>query len=252
MAECPSTITAHWSTALPEKMYEGSSYPVKYGAHVETEHNVQVHAKTQRTVAHANIHSCIASRGACTPFVSNTVGLATHTEAKKGDFDSNGDVEFESEVKLTKDIYTIIAHVRFFVPNKHDATLPPSQVNVAIGVTREVLAEVREVSQDSYIMTGVLGAAIIITISAVIYASRKGIVDFDRVIEVIYGESVTCAFEILIGLGDVAAFTVRPILQHYSTHHHRVLNLIEKRAFCGNERSSIRCCTFRARVPLPY
>ena len=65
-------------------------------------------------IPHANIHSCIASRGACTPFVANTPGLATHTAAQTANFSQTGLVTFDTKVKLPKGQYKIIAHIRFF------------------------------------------------------------------------------------------------------------------------------------------
>jgi len=85
------------------------------------------------------VHSCIASHGACTPFVSDTPGLATHTSAHKGNF-SDGSVTFASTVKLPEDQYTIIAHVRFFTKAEIEG-LPSTQWDVAIGALRDVVVK---------------------------------------------------------------------------------------------------------------
>jgi hypothetical protein len=60
---------------------------------------------TKGHVNHANIHSCIASRGVCSPFVANTPGLATHTKALTSDLAGDGTAVFDSEVSLTAEGY---------------------------------------------------------------------------------------------------------------------------------------------------
>ena len=71
--------------------------PVKF----DTTKYAIVKQDTKGHVNHANIHSCIASRGVCSPFVSNTPGLATHTKAMDSDLDANGTAVFNTEVSLT-------------------------------------------------------------------------------------------------------------------------------------------------------
>ena len=155
MGECPDTVAIKWDTKPPEEMFQGTVYPVSYGADIKLgSYDIRVHPTKTTTVAHANIHSCIASRGACTPFVANSPGLATHTPELKGDFDEDGTVRFKSDVDLTTETYTIIAHVRFYVPNDHNASLPLTKIDVAAGISRKVEPEVLEVTQDSYVMTG--------------------------------------------------------------------------------------------------
>jgi hypothetical protein len=92
-------------------------------------------------VPHANIHSCIASRGACTPFVANTPGLATHTAAQTANFSQTGLVTFDSKVKLPKEQYTIIAHIRFLT-EPMTAGVPSTKWDVAIGTSRDVVKDV--------------------------------------------------------------------------------------------------------------
>ena len=209
MSECPTTIAVTWDREPPEEMFAGTSYPVEYSINISPDaHQATLAAKKTTTIPHANIHSCIASRGACTPFVANSPGLATHTSELTGDFDANGRAEFSSDVTLTAEVYTIIGHARFYVPNKRDATMPPSKMDVATGISRTVVPEIAEVSQDSYIMTAAIGSVLLIVIGAVTFASRRGAVDFEKIIEIIYSDSVTCMFDIVVGIGDTTAFTV--------------------------------------------
>jgi len=213
MSACPSDISVSWETPLPAEMTEYQTYEAKYKIHVADMNKYQIVPKLHKDsgklndVPHANIHSCIASRGACTPFVANTPGLATHTPAVVGNVAADGTETFLSEVKLTREQYTIIAHVRFFTPNA-DPALPPTKIDAAIGVSREVLKEVVEVSADSYISTAVMGALIFIVIGGIWYGFRKGVIDIDAVLEAIYSDEVTLPIDIVSGLGDVTAFTV--------------------------------------------
>jgi hypothetical protein len=89
MAECPASIVETWDTPLPPKMEALQKYGVVYSLHVDLS-KFDVVKQGSRHVPHANIHSCIAAKGACTPFVSNSPGLATHTEALTADLDANG------------------------------------------------------------------------------------------------------------------------------------------------------------------
>jgi len=84
------------------------------------------------SIPHVNIHSCISSVGACTPFIANTPGLSTHTSAQSKDFSSTT----SSQSILTETIlvtlpagsYTIIGHVRFFTANgKYDVAMGQSR-----------------------------------------------------------------------------------------------------------------------------
>ena len=110
----------------PEDMEEGSSYHVEFFIAIDTS---IYHLKNQTVeddlpkfdVPHANLHSCLSHIGFCTPMVSNTPGLATHSAALKGDFVPDeargGDwvtAVFESELVLNAASYSVITHVRFY------------------------------------------------------------------------------------------------------------------------------------------
>jgi len=53
-----------------------------------------------------------------------------------------------------------------------------------------------------------VGALLLVVIGSVIFASRRGYLDFEKFLEILYSETITCTFDICVGLGDVAAFTV--------------------------------------------
>mmetsp|Transcript_21268 Transcript_21268/g.49295 ORF Transcript_21268/g.49295 Transcript_21268/m.49295 type:complete len:570 (+) Transcript_21268:217-1926(+) len=214
MKPCPPEIKVTWDTPLPEEMTEFVDYEAKYKLSVSDQAKYPIIKKQDKKsgsmnhVPHANIHSCIASRGACTPFVANSPGLATHTPAVMGNVAADGTQVFSSDVQLTRDQYTIIAHVRFFTPNEEDPSLPDTKVDAAIGVSREVLQQVAEVSADSYISTAVIGALILCVFGGLVWAFRKGVINLDKVLEAVYSDEVTLPMDIITGLGDVSAFTV--------------------------------------------
>lgn len=66
MADCPLSPAAHsqvtWKIPLPKVMYEGVAYPVVYEFSIDHSKN-KVVKKKSNDIPHANIHSCIASRG---------------------------------------------------------------------------------------------------------------------------------------------------------------------------------------------
>ena len=184
MFECPAGINEKWTMPLPEKMNAMEKYTAGYSLQLARDKFGHM-PQGDHDIPHANIHSCVASRGACTPFVSNSPGLATHTEAIVADFDQDGFVNFKSDVQLTEEQYTIIAHIRFFVEDSVDVSFlcmrahvrvlalacvphmmskfgqntsnPNSKYDVAIGVSRIVVPPKAEVSLDSWISTGVAG-----------------------------------------------------------------------------------------------
>eukprot|EP00961_Rhodomonas_salina_P202312 2728709-Rhodomonas_salina.1 len=212
MSQCPDTVTALYDVAPPLEMFEGTEYPVTFSLTVDKSVHTVVPGKTKsdgpKEVPHANIHSCISSRGACTPFVANTPGLSTHTPASVGDFDGNK-ATFEGTVDLPVDTYTIIAHVRYYEPNPEDpATNPPTKVDVAVGLQRDVLPAENTISAEAYIMAGVVGAMLLLCGAMIYYAVRTGKVDLDYIMELMFSDYVTLPSDIICGLADAVAFTI--------------------------------------------
>ena len=76
-----------FETTLPSDMEEGQTYSASYSMTVPSARC------PSDSVPHANVHSCRRTVGFCTPFVSNTPGLATHTAPRSGTLkvDSNSD-----------------------------------------------------------------------------------------------------------------------------------------------------------------
>eukprot|EP00929_Paragymnodinium_shiwhaense_P026878 TRINITY_DN1588_c0_g1_i1.p1 TRINITY_DN1588_c0_g1~~TRINITY_DN1588_c0_g1_i1.p1 ORF type:complete len:538 (+),score=100.42 TRINITY_DN1588_c0_g1_i1:100-1713(+) len=219
--ECPeNSVQLTWEQALPAELVEGESYHTKFQAVVDTTvFDVQTKEKKGDVyhVPHANIHSCIRSRGACTPFVSNSPGLATHTPEIRGNgtyVDNTFSGSFETDVQLTKDEYTIIAHVRFYVP---DATQDESQacfpecltkVDTAIGIVRSVVEAKAETSTDAYISAGFVGGVLLTSLGSIVWGARTGRLNIHAILESVTRPEVTLTCEVLLLLGDMIAFTV--------------------------------------------
>jgi hypothetical protein len=114
---CPSAVQLAFSRPPPEAIGAFEPVTVAYGVRIN---EAELPSKlipggtgTASDVVHANIHSCFNSAGACTPFIADTPGLATHTNADKADLDPTGAASFAAEVVLGPGTYTIIAHIRF-------------------------------------------------------------------------------------------------------------------------------------------
>lgn len=185
-------------------------------------------------IAHANIHSCIASRGACTPFVANTTGLSTHTAALKGNFNENGLITFDSSVKLPKEQYTIIAHVRFRTRSASAGHSKPDTWDVAIGASRDISKKKGKVffqsiscctqiskthdemwfqiSEHSWISTGVAAGLLIMFLYSFFYAAKTGAINLDTFLGTLYSHQVTLCADLIVGVGDTLAFTVCVIM----------------------------------------
>jgi hypothetical protein len=197
MAKCPDEITVKWTTPLPTDLVELTDYPVAWevnapGVVIDNNH-----------VPHANIHSCIRSVGACTPFVSNTPGLSTHTAASPGNF-KDGKVSFQTNVNLAKQQYTIIAHTRYFVPG----AAKPTKVDVAIGIARTVTEPAYESSTSSIFTAAIAGAIVVIFFGALAFGVYKRIINLEYMIKFILNEQLISFISIILGLSDVIPFTM--------------------------------------------
>ena len=207
MSPCPAEIMVTWDTPLPKEMFAMEEYVVDYSISVDPE-AFEIDKTGSNHVPHANIHSCVASKGACTPFVSNSPGLATHTEALVGTVDEHGHESFRSTVKLSENQYTIIAHVRFFVKDEDQPNAPNIKYDVAIGAARTVLKPVAAVSADSWVNTGIACTLLMLLIGSVVWAARSGRLKIDQLVETIYSDEITITADIAIGVGDTAAYTL--------------------------------------------
>jgi len=204
MSECDDAkVKVSWVTSPPDKMFELTDYPVKWMVSTPG-FNV-----SQNDVPHANVHSCIANRGACTPFVANSPGLATHTSALTSTLEEDDAgirmSYFETTVNLKNDQYTIIAHTRIHV--NEDGQPKPPRYDIAIGLSRTVTLEDVTSSTGSIITAAVAGGCLFIIIMSVIWAARSGKISLEAIMVKTLNGGVIGVVALLIGLGDVIAFT---------------------------------------------
>jgi len=97
----------NFSSAFPARLVETETYYINYTSYVPlARHPIDA-------IPHANIHSCLRVVGFCTPFVANTAGRATNSEALESEFDAEQRAHFTSSISLDRGEYTIIAHVRW-------------------------------------------------------------------------------------------------------------------------------------------
>ena len=123
--ECPPNVNLQWISEPPSQdMVEKTSYAVEAKLSLGTKdaplqigsaNSLLPVLKDTNHVPHFNIHSCYSSVAFCTPMIANDGSLSTHTQAVAGDLDGNGEMILQSNVQLTAESYTIIAHARFFV-----------------------------------------------------------------------------------------------------------------------------------------
>jgi len=137
-----SKVEYTWS--MPDPFYGRTDYNVTFRGTVAEKGSATAHGgltvdgptevtdgseKYAFDFVHSNIHSCVRSVGFCTPFISNTPGLATHAPADKGLIEDTAEYpkakrsrEFKNDFFLDVGGYTMIAHVRWFdtTGTKHD------------------------------------------------------------------------------------------------------------------------------------
>lgn len=202
MTKCvDANVKTAWIKKPPAEMVELQDYDVVWDV------SVPGLVVDKNLVPHANIHSCIAKRGACTPFVANSPGLATHTAAIKKELtktDGTFMTEFESKVNLKNDQYTIIAHTRLMV---NEGQPKPTKYDIAIGISRDVKVPDVESSTSSIITAGVAGGCVLLVIGGVILASRKGVIQPEKLMMAALNGPLICLMSLVLGLGDVTAFT---------------------------------------------
>jgi hypothetical protein len=84
---------------------------------------------TEKDIPSALIRSCIASRGACTPFVKDAPGLSIHSAPLASDLDTSGTATFASDIDLVEGQWVVIAHIRFYTMS-HEASSEEVQVRL--------------------------------------------------------------------------------------------------------------------------
>lgn len=199
MAPCPSTLDVVWVQKPPTTFIENTNYKVSWSIDTSA---FTVSIKDDH-IPHANIHSCLRDVGACTPFVANTPGLATHTSAITKTM-TKGQATFESSVNLELGKYTIIAHTRLFI---EDRGSKPTKLDVAIGCSRTVVEKKIEVTASSITSTVIGGTVIFLGALAVMVALKKAKVNSDKAIASLMHGPISGLITLLLGLSDAIAFT---------------------------------------------
>lgn len=122
LASCPTGLSLNFEVVPPDVMYENKEYAISYVLRVDqsSPETVGLMPYSALDIPHSNIHSCFASVGFCTPFISNDGETATHTPEMSGAWSVNNDkqhenyVTFDLNIRLSQASYTIIAHGRFY------------------------------------------------------------------------------------------------------------------------------------------
>eukprot|EP00466_Bigelowiella_natans_P006284 jgi/Bigna1/79064/fgenesh1_pg.59_\ len=245
LVQCPTNeIDAFWMPNFPETLYAGETFSVDYalqvGSGVEVipainseDDEYGLGGNLAFEIPHANIHSCISSRGACTPFVTNTPGLSTHTEEKQGNLtvDETGvsTIRFTSEISLPEEEYVIIAHFRFLRPllingnkvksigmedgfvfncTESSGGFCLNQYDVAIGVTRTVATRMPTVALNAYVYASAVAMVMAIIIVSFCYAYKRGKIDIDKIVAVVFNEVVVTSLNFLSDLVSVICYTI--------------------------------------------
>jgi len=210
--ECPDGLDIKFTKLIPEVVYEQQTYETVFEFTVDSSKGFNVVKQKNKNglevdIPHANIHSCLAKVGFCTPFVGNTPGLATHTEALYGDFSEDGFAVFSNDVSLTAESYTIIAHGRVFVNDGN------TKYDVAAAYRRTILpAEKRNIVSDT-VKWGMLSlsitAAVILTTTLflTIYWRKEKVMKFSQVeflIVILLCAIVTCIGSLTLGYFELS------------------------------------------------
>ena len=140
---CPPEISIQWDREPPKQMFANVDYEVAYTVRIGAGIRRAIVKQDNVDLPHANIHSCFPTAGACTPFIQNTPGLATHTNEQEANLRADGATRFTSVINLPENRYTMIAHARFFVPSplcRACATSPDclNKIDMAIGEQRRL------------------------------------------------------------------------------------------------------------------
>lgn len=226
MAECPAdAIQIQLETYLPNDLVADTEYKVGYTFRINTS-VFPVLTKFKKgnswMVPHSNVHSCIRSRGACTPFVSNTPGLSTHTPELRGNgtFVSGGDVlleTFDTTVTLPEDEYTIILHGRFYIRDTlqtADQDCYPDcliKYDAAVGMIKSVVPGKSSPSSDAYVSAGAVCAVLLLSLGSTVWGARTGRLKIAELLQAATRPEVTLTGEMVMLFGDVIAFTMTVI-----------------------------------------
>ena len=136
-------INVDWSELFPtsgKNLTEGDTISVPATLILPTDGSMNVTTSLFKNhlfdVDHTNVHACKTNGGFCSPFVSETPGLVTHSKALKGG--GNENVKFD--VTLEAGSWTFITHYRIFLDNNIRCDFAKGRVAFVLPKTVETMA----------------------------------------------------------------------------------------------------------------
>eukprot|EP00472_Partenskyella_glossopodia_P006903 CAMPEP_0197515572 /NCGR_PEP_ID=MMETSP1318-20131121/660_1 /TAXON_ID=552666 /ORGANISM="Partenskyella glossopodia, Strain RCC365" /LENGTH=580 /DNA_ID=CAMNT_0043063983 /DNA_START=254 /DNA_END=1996 /DNA_ORIENTATION=- len=228
MEPCPDTITVNFLNTPDGDLIEGESYDFDFDVRIEPgTYDIipqYIEDRGKFEISHANVHSCVQSRGSCTPFVANTPGLATHSTAEASNLTTDGYAKFSAFVKLqrtspslSQEPYVIIAHIRFTVAEVQSGMALrtfdgcdncTTTFDVAIGTRRTVVPNEGDISSIAYVVAGTAAAVVLVVVISIIWAVKKRKLNFESCLSAIFNEIVVIVCGILLDISSMAIFTV--------------------------------------------
>uniref|UniRef100_A0A0G4HMY2 Uncharacterized protein n=1 Tax=Chromera velia CCMP2878 TaxID=1169474 RepID=A0A0G4HMY2_9ALVE len=208
---CPPGLQLVWDTPPPDSFYEDEISTAVYTFTVDTDAYPTVKSRG-KDISHGNVHSCLAGRGACTPFVSNSPGLSTHTEALTADLTNGNTASFRSEMELSAEKYVAIAHVQYFTVIDGEQ----HRYDLAIGRPIEVLPAQGYITAEGWITLGVVCGVALLLIGGFSWMILRGKGQLHSAILWVFNRTVTMSVDVIFGVGDAVAFTTALVLDFQS------------------------------------
>uniref|UniRef100_A0A7S3YFC9 Transmembrane protein n=1 Tax=Lotharella globosa TaxID=91324 RepID=A0A7S3YFC9_9EUKA len=229
LRRCPEgLILAQWITPPPRKLVENQQYQIEYSLAVSSEVSSYIIPASGgrgslREVWHANLHSCVRSRGACTPFVSDNPGLSTHSRSTASNLSTTSTESFETatfseQLALPEESYVIIAHLRVTSSmNIFDNTTytacsasSPEQCavyDIAIGKGADVEKKPINISyENAYTYLAAVVTVLLVVTSSFVWALYTN--KLDRCFKAIFNDTVKHLCQFLLSCASTTAYTI--------------------------------------------
>lgn len=158
MVDCPATfgdttLDVDFAGLLdPPVLTEGDIIPILSKLNVDDSINVttEIYKEHGYYSDHTNVHACKVSGGFCSPFVTATPGLVTHTPAKFGDEEES--ITFEPVLEAGD--WTFIVHFRLYIDDN-------IRVDFAKGIIVNVKPKLVEISASDDMRNAAIAFAIV-------------------------------------------------------------------------------------------
>ncbi|GAB5036729.1 Hypothetical protein NocV09_04700210 [Nannochloropsis oceanica] len=190
---CPAELILTFSDPPPNPLFSMRDYMSHFRATINGQALGLVSLTSATTglaheIYHANVHSCVATVGFCSPFISNTPGLSTHSPEKRLNLTPIpskpgwSTALIPNVVRLDPGTYTIIAHIWLETRKNNDVI----KWSVAQAVTREVLPP-KHFLTIAPAITYAMGAIVALTlafllfnVAALLYYRKHKIIRFSQ------------------------------------------------------------------------